>query len=1571
MDDDMAGRVPYYYSDLQNYSTGRRDQVATNSNNSLQNNASKASNQDSTYGYRKFLGSNSKMCAAVYANEEGVKSVHSPIYEEIHEMQNKPKTKIYQKWNPFSSKSGSVIPKRKKRIAPPPPERSESADANTTEVLDEVEQVHRQHDHTLQSLNLDMENMIMPDDHSPSNTTMEEYNTLTWEDPNNSPLTSPSATSTASFHWLPAMFAANYSQTQESAFSSSPSSPKAMNEYTFPPPGDQWRSGTLPQPPASQNCEAAKIIPMGKRNEQPLKTTPEEPVYMLYDNFHKKAEEDESAPPSSDQEVIKVLLVYYALSFNLPSLYLAASFTHRRQAPPPPNILATGNTDNGSVFYDHFDRQDNNIYEDLDANVRSNLTKQLSCDVIYKNGHAEAVCVNSARSNSLVSQTSKGYENGYAEKQNYNENCVNSSESGSDSVTQSDDNISQISENTLSRMLDKKKKKKKKSKDKENEQPGGFTRWFSGRRKEFDLTRNKEKLRAKLSQDEETYIDVKIPRKQKHPPPSLPDLPPGLTPQQIKRRYILENIIESENSYVSSLQRLVQNYLKPLKESVPSVISQNKIQTMFHRVEEILQCHSIFGIALCQCVHEWDEKEKIGDVFVASFSQSIVLEIYSEFINNFSIAMETAKQLIKSKSAFADFLKVKQITSPDRLSFFGLMVKPVQRFPQFILLLQDMLKYTPQGHHDRMSLQMALTQLETLAETLNERKRESEQRHAVRDILKHISAKFSVKPISDGNRFLLRQDNVIQMERGQNGVIVKSKDRRLILLNDLLVCVSLSKSKNGNGYDSSNVNRMTLKWAVLLSEVEVLDDPSVTRELLGSSGLNRISSINSKSPEECNSLQTLYRDLSNLMHDFEVISRMTSMITTLRGSYPELNPDFTQAVSQSIQEKIKQKDVEVAFIDSCCLQLSIPVKSKNGKETAVFQTSSPSVKKEWITDLRLSQLSLDPNNMPAWDIPDPDRPLNRIPLFVSAFPVYTAPYFTEVTCGCYYTLPNVTDSEKSKPTQSFLWLCSSDNVNSQISIMSHSQMHGLKQLDSFHLAETMVTAVESVPVSQHKQGSWIITHETVWFGTTSRKIIIMGLNDNLKPEEIAVATVPATITVIKYYFDQVFTALSNGMIAIFRRLNDGNWKLKDPHLIMIGQSPVVYLLPVGSFIYAACGRKVVVVNPYYGEIQKNYNIHHEKVGSVHLMAQSGTGLWLSLKDSSTICLYHTETFRHLQDINIASNVNRVLSEHQFDRTPKLIFVTSLIANKGLLWVGTNVGVVLTIPLPRLEGVPIISGKASVSHHATCSSVTFLHGWSVQALNFPEANDCLLSESPYQELMGNVEKVKCRKQTSDSAIESTSVKQRSSRVLNRRSMLADIGSCKSKTLPSGFSLATAIQLQDSTADVYGLYGDLFNLTPYSHDGTEPFYETLRRSNPELTNMQITTLDRRVRHGSGRPRSLDLSNWSVADTDDSALYDSTPLTTDTTMSSNSSSTLLHVGIKSSSPSGAESNSSTNSIIPEPPVGRCGQPNMNKSNDKYVQRTILTVMGGSGYVNWRRQMDTLKDNMNAHIIVWEMKM
>lgn len=113
-----------------------------------------------------------------------------------------------------------------------------------------------------------------------------------------------------------------------------------------------------------------------------------------------------------------------------------------------------------------------------------------------------------------------------------------------------------------------------------------------------------------------------------------------------------------------------------------------KIATLFHRLPEILHCHTLFRIALADCVRDWDNEEKVGDAFIGTFGKPIILEIYSGFINNFSVAMELAKMEGKRKSALADFFKVKQISAHDRLSFFGLMVKPVQRFPQFILFLQ-------------------------------------------------------------------------------------------------------------------------------------------------------------------------------------------------------------------------------------------------------------------------------------------------------------------------------------------------------------------------------------------------------------------------------------------------------------------------------------------------------------------------------------------------------------------------------------------------------------------------------------------------------------------------------------------------------------------------------------------------------------------------------------------------------------------------------------------------------------------------------------------------------------------
>lgn len=104
-----------------------------------------------------------------------------------------------------------------------------------------------------------------------------------------------------------------------------------------------------------------------------------------------------------------------------------------------------------------------------------------------------------------------------------------------------------------------------------------------------------------------------------------------------------------------------QDYKKPLEEANPPILTSKKIQTLFHRLPEIRQCHGLFRIVLAQAVANWDQEHRIGDVFVASFSKAVVLDIYSDFINNFSVAMDLARSESKKKPALAEFLKVKLI----------------------------------------------------------------------------------------------------------------------------------------------------------------------------------------------------------------------------------------------------------------------------------------------------------------------------------------------------------------------------------------------------------------------------------------------------------------------------------------------------------------------------------------------------------------------------------------------------------------------------------------------------------------------------------------------------------------------------------------------------------------------------------------------------------------------------------------------------------------------------------------------------------------------------------------------
>ncbi|XP_029716970.1 uncharacterized protein LOC115260194 isoform X2 [Aedes albopictus] len=1175
----------------------------------------------------------------------------------------------------------------------------------------------------------------------------------------------------------------------------------------------------------------------------------------------------------------------------------------------------------------------------------------------------------------------------------------------------------------------------------------------------------------------------------RHIPVTLPPAPSGMTQQQLKRRHIVAAIIHSENSYVASLQRLVNEYKRPLEESNPPILNPTKTAILFHRLPEILQLHTLFRISLADYIQSWDSEEKIGDVFVATFSKSLVLDVYSGFINNFSIAMDLARMEAKRKSALSDFFKVKQISAHDRLSFFGLMVKPVQRFPQFILFLQDLLKYTPQGHHDRMSLQLALTQLESLAEMLNERKREAEQFQAFKEMLENISGTFNIRSLVSGGtsdntinstttRYLLREDNVTQLEFNQSGSVVKSKKRRLLLLNDKVLCVSVAP-KQSHEFGSSE--KLTFKWMHPVQDVEIVDNnQSITLSRILTAGMKRGNSLKSNSSFDspylapgtlpgmntsCSTMNSsfgggggagatlpggaasseadnLCNEMNDLMHDYEVMSRINDLVGSLKGSYKEINLGVTKSILADIQTSIQKKDEEILWVDSCCLQLVLKNAAKGGKEdiTYTFQIENPVVKKDWITELRLAQLALDTNNSPAWQMGaehEQRYSLAKMPLFVKAYPAYKSQHQTEVCCGCYFS-SNLASSgayrlkpsaRKRSKHSNTLWICSTDKINSHVTILAHNsaQHHsngGFGEVARFSLTESIVTCMEYV-----KEGGLItgddVGSDSIWMGTNNHRVLIYSASYPINDEQLVNLSLPGVPSQILYFNERVYVGLTNGSVLVFSKTEAGIWSLNSPKILAVQSEPITSLLAINSSVYFAAGKYVHVINGRTNEVDKNFHIKHTNSANVsanvNLLAHSGIGLWISLKNSSIICLYHTETFKHLQDINIASNVLRVTSSHQNPsrESNSSIQVTALMAAKGMLWVGTNVGITLTIPLPRLEGVPIVSGGVNISYHAHLGPVTFLLPLvtrSYQTLKGVDVAAEVKVES--KETEAAAEKQGDQEKQKEAA---TALKEQicSSPVILRRKKPAPMDSGRmAKTLPRNLrtssgafspsihsTLSSSSQYSDQGCDVYGLYGDLIFVkedleNQEDRNILDPSYDYLRRSDPDIAAIpaKVSTLDRRLRMKVSRPRSLDLSNWSM-ESRSSSVYTSSG--SDENVGGRSGAGSKNVSRNSSSASHKMNNSDLDNInenevathlkpsaldavptvtkeslsvvdldkFPTTPVASTNTTKRKKHQSmnggsavngagggvggdgaSAARRTILTLTGGRGYVNWR---------------------
>ncbi|NXX33020.1 ARGAL protein, partial [Nicator chloris] len=707
----------------------------------------------------------------------------------------------------------------------------------------------------------------------------------------------------------------------------------------------------------------------------------------------------------------------------------------------------------------------------------------------------------------------------------------------------------------------------------------------------------------------------------------------------------------------------------------------------------------------------WEAPRHSCSPVLSQFSKSMVLDVYSDYVNNFTTAMSLIKKACLTKPAFLDFLK-------------------------------DMLKNTPRGHADRLSLQLALTELETLAEKLNEQKRLADQVAEMQQLSKSISDRSSLnKLLSSGQRQLLLCETLTETVYGDRGQLLKSKERKVFLLSDLLVCANVNFK--GQLEISSLVPlgpKYVLKWSTALPQVQVVEvgQESGAGDKDGTAVANAGQRRHAPAGQAAHNKvylgpPRLFQELQDLQKDLAVVAQITLLVSTLHGTYQNLNMTVAQDWCLALQRMMKVKEEEIHSANKCRLRLLLPGKpDKSGRPISVmvvFITPSPLSKISWVNRLHLAKIGLREENQPGWLCPDEDRK-SRAPFWCPILSCHIPAFSSKaldlqlgaaVHNPVHSSLLGFSAISTSLP-QGFLWVGGGqEGAGGQVEIFSlnRSVPRTVKSFPVPAPVLCMEFIPEPHPEDPVEQGmppdaAPHAPHPAVCLGLQDGSLLVYGSVDSGTPCLLR-CRIPGMppILCLRNSPEFLLAGLQDGNVAAFPRNNEGLWDVGSVRMLRVGSGPVRALLALEESLWASSQNLVSVLGTpelqsqariipgTLGIPQHRFEAHPEPAAAVTLMVRAGSGVWMAFAEGSSIRLFHTETREHLQEINVATRTTLLLPGQ------KLVRVTSLLLCQGSLWVGTDLGIIVLLPVPRLEGIPKITGKGMVSLNGHAGPVQFL------------------------------------------------------------------------------------------------------------------------------------------------------------------------------------------------------------------------------------------------------------------------
>lgn len=219
----------------------------------------------------------------------------------------------------------------------------------------------------------------------------------------------------------------------------------------------------------------------------------------------------------------------------------------------------------------------------------------------------------------------------------------------------------------------------------------------------------------------------------------------------LKRSYVVQEFISSEETYYNRLQITMDLYVKPLRQL--EILSVAEINSQFFSWDLLVGLHKDL----------WENMVRDRDAGTLNIGArfklfSHFLKCYSQYLANFDRARVERARLLTANKKFATFVERMQ-SNPEsqHLPLESFLMEPVQRVPRYRLLLEQLLKYTPEGHVERAATAEALALTVDVAQANNDAIVMRAQKDRIMTIMMSLSAATRVNLLDDPSRELLKE----------------------------------------------------------------------------------------------------------------------------------------------------------------------------------------------------------------------------------------------------------------------------------------------------------------------------------------------------------------------------------------------------------------------------------------------------------------------------------------------------------------------------------------------------------------------------------------------------------------------------------------------------------------------------------------------------------------------------------------------------------------------------------------------------------------------------------------------